>query len=390
MHVPVRLGLVGESGRALPLTLEGENAPGPDERVLELTGAEQKFVFVDVNEEPLLSFGRKFSAPATFKVAQSAAERAALMARDADSFNRWQASQVLATDLLLDPGRYGVQNDRCYIDAIGKVLAQAEEDAAFAAQMLSLPLENELASQAEPPVDPTAIHLARWALIHDIAAAHAAPFEALYKSLSVASAYSPDAKSAGRRALRNACLRYLTANDDEPAATLADAHYRGATNMTDMVAGLAALSRMDSPKRDAAFAHFHDRYKNDPLVLDKWMSLQAGSPRHDTVDRVRSLMDNPAFDIKNPNRVRALVSAFSGNQVRFHAVEGSGYALVGETIRTLDKINAMVAARMAGAFETWRRFDPKRQALMRRELETMVKTPGISSNLFEVVTKMID
>jgi aminopeptidase N len=160
--------------------------------------------------------------------------------------------------------------------------------------------------------------------------------------------------------------------------------------MTDMIAGLAALTRMVSPRADAAFAHFHDRFAKDPLVIDKWMGLQAGSSRADTVQRVRSLMNHPAFDIKNPNRVRALVGAFSGNQLRFHAADGSGYVLVGETIQALDKLNAMVAARMAGAFETWRRFDEKRQALVRHELETMVKTPGISSNLFEITTKMLD
>jgi aminopeptidase N len=125
------------------------------------------------------------------------------------------------------------------------------------------------------------------------------------------------------------------------------------------------------------------------LVLDKWMGLQAGSPRADTVERVRALMQHSAFDIKNPNRVRALVGAFTGNQLRFHAIDGSGYALVGEVIRTLDGINAQVAARMAGAFETWKRFDPKRQALMRAELEATLKTPGLSSNLFEVVSKTL-
>ena len=203
-----------------------------------------------------------------------------------------------------------------------------------------------------------------------------------------AGAFSPDAASAGRRALRNACLRYLTSADDENAAALADSHYRSAANMTDMSAGLAALSRMVSPRADAAFAHFYDRFAKDPLVIDKWMGLQAGSPRHDTVEHVRALMNHPAFDIKNPNRVRALVGAFCGNQLRFHAADGSGYALVGETIRTLDKINAQIAARMAGAFETWRRFDSGRQTLMRHELETMLEMPGISSNLFEVATKM--
>jgi aminopeptidase N len=239
-------------------------------------------------------------------------------------------------------------------------------------------------------VDPDAIHAARVTLIRTVAAAHGEAFAALYQSLANTRAFSPDAASAGRRALRNACLRYLTSADDENAAALGDAHYRSAANMTDMVAGLAALSRTVSPRAHNAFADFYERFAKDPLVIDKWMGLLAGSPRPDTVERVRALMSHPAFDIKNPNRVRALVGAFSGNQLRFHAADGSGYALVGETIQALDRLNAMVAARMAGAFETWRRFDSGRQALVRHELETMVKTPGISSNLFEITTKMLD
>jgi aminopeptidase N len=309
------------------------------------------------------------------------------MAGDADSFNRWEAGQAAARDAMLAMIA-GRAPDPLYIEAVGKVLMGAKDDMAFAANMLTPPLESEIA-MAMPVVDPDAIHAARVTLTRTIAAAHGERLAALYESLAAAGPFSPDAASAGRRALRNACLRYLTSADDENAAALADSHYRSAANMTDMIAGLAALSRMVSPRADAAFAHFHDRFAKDPLVLDKWMGLQAGSSRPDTVERVRALMSHPAFDIKNPNRVRALVGAFSGNQLRFHAADGSGYALVGETIRTLDKLNAQVAARMAGAFETWRRFDEKRQALMRRELETMAKTLGISSNLFEVVTKML-
>jgi aminopeptidase N len=389
MPVPVRLGLVGKSGRALPLTLEGENAPGPDERVLELSHPQQTFTFVGVDEEPLLSVGRRFSAPATFKVRQSAEDRATLMARDPDSFNRWEAGQAAARDTMLDiiAGR-ATSPDAHYVTAIGAVLAGAAGDMAFAAHMLSPPLESEIA-MAMAVVDPDAIHEARKTLIRTIAAAHRPAFAALYGKLAHSGAFATDAGSAGRRALRNACLRYLTAADDEAAAEFAEAHYRAAANMTDMIAGLAALTRMTSPRCDGAFAHFEQRFASDPLVLDKWMGLQAGSSRPDTVQRVRALMQHRAFDIKNPNRVRALVGAFSANQLRFHAADGSGYALVGETIRTLDKINAQVAARMAGAFETWRRFDEKRQALMRRELETIAKTPGLSSNLFEVAGKML-
>jgi aminopeptidase N len=392
MHIPVKLGLVGSKG-GMAMTLEGENATGPDERVLELTAPEQRFVFVGVEEAPLLSLGRGFSAPVHFKLALDRNARAALMGRDSDDFNRWESGQTLATVVLAEMAKdvasgKSATADKSYIDAIGAALARAEEDPAFAALMLTPPLESELAATIANP-DPDAIHVARVALIRAIAAAHGTRIAALYESFAPGGGYTPDAKSAGRRSLRNVCLRYLTAADDEDAATLADAHYRAASNMTDMIAGLAALSRMNSAKRDVAFAHFHDRFRHDPLVLDKWFGLQAGSSLPGTAAAVRALMKHPAFDIKNPNRVRALVGAFSGNHLRFHALDGSGYALVGETVRMLDSINPQIAARMAGAFEVWSRYDSKRQALMRAELQAMTKVAGLSENLFEVATKML-
>jgi aminopeptidase N len=387
MHIPVRIGFVGSNG-ALPLTLEGENAKGPDERVLELTHERERFVFVDVAEEPLLSIGRGFSAPAVFKVPTSRNAHAQLMARDSDAFNRWEAGQALATDVLKDMASKGGAADPVYVDAIGEVLARAQEDIAFAAQMLMPPLESELAQTMTPP-DPEAIHAARTALIRAVAAAHGARIDGLYRTLESREPFSPDAGPAGQRMLRNVLLRYLTCADDEPAAALADAHYRDASNMTDMIAGLAALTRMTSSRRDAAFAHFHDRFQRDPLVLDKWMSLQAHSPLPDTVERVRALTKHPAYDVKNPNRVRSLVGAFSGNHRRFHAADGKGYALVGETIRSLDAINPQGASRMAAAFEAWRRYDGRRQAMMRGELETTLKVNGLSPNLFEVASKML-
>jgi aminopeptidase N len=389
MHIPVRLGFMGAHGKALPLTLEGENAVGPNERVLELTNAEQKFVFVDVAEAPLPSIGRRFSAPAHFKVPLGARERAALMAHDADPFNRWEAAQTLATETLRDMAtRAKAKPDATYLDAIGRVLADAEKDPAFAALMLLPPSESELALQMSPP-DPEAIHASRASLIRAIADAYGDRLQSLYRKFEQTDDYDPGAASAGARSLRNACLRFLTAADDEPAATLADAHYRGASNMTDMIAALGALSRMNSAKRDAAFAHFHDRFRQNALVLDKWLALQASSPLPGTVAGVRALTQHPAFDMKNPNRVRSLIGAFSGNHLRFHGADGAGYALVAETIRALDTINPQVAARMSGAFENWRRYDSGRQALMRAELESIAKMPGLSSNLFEVMGKML-
>jgi aminopeptidase N len=384
MHIPVRVGLIGQAGGALPLTLDGENQIGPQNRVLELRDTRQKFVFVEIAEEPLLSLGRGFSAPAIFKTQHSRRDQAVLMGCDGDDFNRWEAGQALAAQIMLDAAGSGSD----YIAALGPVLSKATDDPAFAAQMLMPPTESEIAAKRTPP-DPDAIHAARMTLVRAVAHAHSGAMADLYEHMRDANDFSPDAQSAGRRALRNACLRYLTAADDEAAAGLADAHYRTADNMTDMIAGLAALTRMESPLRDKAFTDFHDRFRSDPLVLDKWMSLQASAPLSDTVASVRALMKHPAFDMKNPNRVRALVGAFSANHLRFHDKSGAGYRLLGDVIRTLDPMNPQVAARLAGAFETWRRYDTDRQAAMRAELETILSQKGISPNLFEVSSKIL-
>jgi len=311
-----------------------------------------------------------------------------------DSFNRWEAGQKLSTELLLEMIR-AIQagraptSDATYMDAIGGVIARADEDHAFTALMLMPPSESELAL-AMNPIDPDAIHDVRKRLIWAIADAHGPALAALYKTLESKGTFSPDAASAGRRALRNAALRFLTVADDDYAAELAEAHYRLATNMTDTTAGLAALARTANSRRDRAFAHFHDRFRDDPLVLDKWMGLQAMSPQPDTVDRVRSLMGHPVFSLKNPNRVRALIGAFAiGNPLRFHDRSGAGYRVVREVVQTLDSINPQTAARMAASFETWRRYDTARQLLMRAELEAIVARPGLSANLYEVATKML-
>jgi aminopeptidase N len=185
-------------------------------------------------------------------------------------------------------------------------------------------------------------------------------------------------------------LRFLTAENDDSSAELAHAHFRSATNMTDMTAGLAALARMTSPRKEEAFEAFHNRFRPDPLVLDKWMGLQAMSPLPDTIDRVRSLMSHPVFTLKNPNRVRALIGAFAvGNPLRFHDRSGAGYRLLREVVQSLDSINPQTAARMAAAFETWRRYDPERQRLIRAELENIAAGSGLSNNLYEMVSKML-
>ena len=359
-------GWWAQSGAHLPLTLEGENAAGPETRVLELTEPFQRFVFVDVEEEPLLSLGRGFSAPAIFTHRRTDRPRP----RHPDGQGQ-RRLQPLGSGP--DPGQRKscwkwraaarADADTIYIAAMGDVLAEAEDDPAFAAQMLMPPTENELAAQRSAggprrhscrPRRPGARHRR---------GAWPAPGARSTNRCATTGDFSPDAKSAGRRALRNAALRYLTAADDEAAAGLADAHYRSATNMTDMIAGLAALTRMESPLRDAAFTHFHDRFRSDPLVLDKWMSLQAGSPLPERRGAVRALMTRSRLRHQEsqpgarPDR-RLQRPIICASMTR----DGAGYRLVGEVIRTLDPMNPQVAARLAGAFESWRRYDPARQA----------------------------
>src|SRR5260221_11795498 len=312
MHIPLALGLIGkETGRPLPLTLVGENATGPEERVLELTKPQARFTFTGIEEEPVLSIGRNFSAPVVIRSTADPEPRAFLMSRDTDSFNRWEAGQQLSTNVLLKMIK-DIQSGRdplvetTYVAAIGGVLDRADEDHAFTALMLMPPSESELAL-CLTPIDPEAIHRARKRLISAVAGAHGTSLASLYRRLESKGVFSPDAASAGRRSLRNAALRFLTAADDEDAAELAEGHYQAASNMTEMTAGLAALARMMSARREHAFAQFHDRFRGDPLVLDKWMRLQARSPREDTVGPVRALMSDKVCSLRSPNLVHALV-----------------------------------------------------------------------------------
>ena len=395
MHIPLALGLIGrKTGRSLPVTLEGENAIGPDERVIELTQAQQEFVFTGVTEEPVLSLARDFSAPVRIRNANDGKARAFLMSRDTDAFNRWESGQQLATEIVTamvadqQRGR-PPKADKLYLEAIGGVLARADEDHALTAQMLMPPSENELAL-ASTPIDPEGIYRARQELIRAVAKAHGPALQALYERLRDTGPFSADAKAAGKRALRNAALRFITSPDDEAAAAIAHGHYMEAGNMTDMVAGLSALARIGGPRADDAFAHFHDRFRQDPLVLDKWMGLQAMAPRPDVVQRVRELMSDPAFSLKVPNRVRALIGAFTtGNPLRFHDKSGAGYRLLREVVQMLDVINPQTAARMMTPFETWRRYDPERQALIRAELEAIAAQKPLSPNLYEIVMKIL-
>jgi aminopeptidase N len=340
------------------------------------------------------SVGRGFSAPVNFASDLTSEDRAFLMAKDSDSFNRWESGQKFATDLLVrmtSDARGGKtpKPDQLFIESFGELLRDARKDPSFTAMATQLPTEMELA-QVIDEADPDAIHAARETLRKALASTHKGALREIYQSLKSNEPYSPDAVSAGRRSLRNMCLRYLTAEDTTETRALAFEQFRATDNMTDKVGGMAPLVDMDGQEREGALGQFYDQWKANPLVIDKWMSLQAMSCRPDTLTKVQSLTKHPAFNIENPNRVRALIGAFvMNNQLRFHAADGSGYRFLADNVIKLDTLNPQVAARLCGAFETWRRFDGRRQQLIRDQLTRINKTNGLSRNGLEITEKTL-
>jgi aminopeptidase N len=238
-------------------------------------------------------------------------------------------------------------------------------------------------------VDVDAIHTARDLVRQAIGVALGDRLRGLYDDLTDTGGYSIEGPAIGRRSLRNACLAYLVAAGDTAAVTLAKAQFDAGRNMTDVLAALGILSGVDCQERTDALAAFYQAWRDDPLVLDKWFAIQALSPLPQTAQAVEWLKSHPDFDLRNPNRVRALVSSFAGNQVRFHDASGAGYRLYADTIIQLDPTNGQVAARMVSPLGQWRRFDEGRQRLMKAQLQRILDLPDLSRNTFEMASKSI-
>jgi aminopeptidase N len=324
----------------------------------------------------------------------SEADLTHLMAHDSDAFNRWEAGQRLALNLLLRGiasyrGGHAPAFPESFVRAFSRVLADAAQDPAFAAEALGLPSEAYVAEQMDE-VDPDAIHLVRVALRKHLAGALKSELVAAYEAFAAPGPYNPDAKSAGRRSLRNLCLSYLMELDDVPVRALCVKQFETADNMTDSMAALTALANTDCGERSEALDKFYAKWKDESLVLDKWFAVQATSRLPDTLAAVKRLMSHPAFNLKNPNKVRAVIGSFcQGNQVRFHAADGSGYAFAAERVTALDPLNPQVAARLARSFDRWRKFDTVHQMHATAALERIRDTAGLSKDTTEVVTKAL-
>ncbi len=394
-HIPIAVGLVDADGRDLPLRLDGETTAGGTTRVLSLTEPSQRFTFVDVATAPVPSIARGFSAPVVLTYEYADDDLVHLLAHDSDSFNRWEAGQRFATGLMLR-GVAQVQAGQRFeapakfVAAFARVLADATRDPAFTAEALALPSESYVGEQMDI-VDPDAIHAVRVALRRQLATALRTELLATWRAMALPGAFSPDAASAGKRALRNLCLSYLMElESDDEVAGLCVAQFDAADNMTDSMAALTALANSARPERHAVLERFHARWRDEALVLDKWFAVQAMSRLPDTPARVRALMQHPDFDIRNPNRARAVISSFCHfNAVHFHAADGSGYAFLADAVTQLDALNPQVAARLARAMDRWRKFDVGRQAHARAALERIRDREGLSKDVTEVVTRAL-
>ncbi|CAH2599554.1 Aminopeptidase N [Rhodovastum atsumiense] len=390
LPIPIAMGLLGQDGTELPTRLAGETEARPGTRMLLLTEAEQDFVFEDLPAPPVPSLLRGFSAPV--RLGGISRERLRFLAtHDTDPFVRWDAGQHYATALMLEliAGRaHDAEPDEGLVAAMASLLEGADADPEFAAEALALPSESYVADQMKV-VDPEAIHAVRQLLRRGLGRRLAARFRATYERLTDTGPYRIDGRASGQRALRNTCLAYLALAGQDGIA-LAKAQFDAARNMTDALAALVVLAATNTPERDDALAAFHARWRGDELVLDKWFSIQATSPRPQTVEDVRRLYRHPDFDLRNPNRVRALVGAFSaGNQVRFHDASGAGYRFLADTVIALDPMNGQIASRLINPLGMWRRQDAARGALMRAELERVLATPKLSRLTFEKASKAL-
>ncbi|MDT4806921.1 Aminopeptidase N [compost metagenome] len=396
--IPLELGLLDAAGNDLPLRLAGEAAAQGSNRVLSVTEAEQTFTFVDIAERPLPSLLRGFSAPVKLAFPYDRDQLMFLMQHDSDGFNRWEAGQQLSVQVLFEligqhqRGEQLVLDPRL-IEAFRTLLGDESLDQAMVAEMLSLPSEAYLTEISEV-ADVDAIHAAREFARQSIGQALFEPLLARFqanRALSRDTGYVAEAAHIARRTLQNIALSYLMQSGKPEVLEACLEQFNECDNMTERLSALAVLvnSRFEAEKGDA-LARFAEYFKDDPLVMDQWFSVQAGCGLPGGLERVQALMQHPAFTLKNPNKVRALIGAFANqNLVNFHRADGAGYRFLADHVITLNALNPQIASRQLAPLTRWRKYDAGRQQLMKAELERILASGELSSDVFEVVSKSL-
>ena len=386
--IPITVGLLDPEGRTQAFLRDGVAV---DETVIVVDAAETKVTLTGVDAPPVISALRGFSAPVVLKTDAEPKDRYLQLASDPDLFNRWESGQELASDLILSraAGKPNEVGEERYAEAVGRALVDQASDNAFKALLLALPAETDLALLRQP-VDPAAIHEAREALRVRLALHLSGELRRLHTGLQDLGEFSPDAAGAGRRALRNAALELMAANPRHDISEIASGHYHAAVNMTDAIGGLNALMLIGGSAYDDALADFYARWKNEPLVIDKWFALQARDASEEALGRILALTAHPDFDVQNPNRLRALVSSLANfNPARFHDPSGAGYRFLADQIIAVDRFNPMTAARLVDPLGGWKRLKPELGALMKAELERIVAVEGLSKNVYELATRAL-
>ncbi len=392
-HIPIDLALLDSEGHEIPLKLQPDDLETVTHRVVELRDAQQTFRFHDVAERPVPSLLRGFSAPVRLEYDYSDEELMFLMARDRDDFNRWDAGHTLAHRVLQRlVTAYREQRvfelDDGFVAAFRQVLSDTRSDKALLSELLTLPSESSIGDQmAEVAVD--AIHHARRWLKQALAQALREDFLRVYRD-NLMPGYEISSEAIARRRVKNLSLGYLMSLDQPEIDRIALDQFESAGNMTDVMAALGNLVNRDIPERDRALEQFEQKWSRDPLVMDKWFAVQAGSQLPGTLDRVKSLMNHAAFSLRNPNKVRSLIGAFcAGNPAAFHSADGSGYRFLADQVIALDGMNPQIAARLLRMMSRWRRYDERRQAQMRQEFERVLGQKDISRDVFEIASKSL-
>ncbi len=394
LHVPLKVGLLDPEGRDVALETTGGESIA--DGVVHVTRRSQKFRFAKVPARPVPSYLREFSAPVKLVADQPDRELEFLMAHDSDLFSRWQAANDYAMRILVqlarsrDPKKH-LDRARAYAQALKRTLEDERLNEAYRAEMLRLPGEADIAREIARNVDPEAVLRARRLFAKTVAKAIGGSLEATYDMMRATGAFSPDASSAGRRALRNAALSVLCQRGTAKDRTRLMAHFDTATNMTDEAHALALISVFGGRQRQPVLDRFYERWHDDHIVLDTWFGVQALVPAKMTLGRVKKLMRHEKFTLANPNKVRALISSFAmQNPSQFNREDGAGYEFVARQVLAIDKINPQVAARLLNAFRSWRALEPVRRGHSKRVLRGLARSENLSRDVFEIASKMLE
>ncbi len=399
-HIPLRMGLLDARGADLPLVLENENlAVSSTDRVVHITSQEETFVFEGIDSEPVPSLLRGFSAPVRLRYDYSLEDLYFLMVHDSDGFNRWNASQQLSVRIIeesvsretpLTGENFPEILERAFAGVLRATLEDPQLDKAMVAQLLTLPPESYLIELAEQ-ADVDSIHQVREFLCNVLAARLGDEFRKVYLANREDGEFSVAAESVARRSLKNLALGFLARTGTQAAIQDCYSQFKKADNMTDQHAALRLLvhsPHTEETLREQAVEEFYSQWAHEPLVVDQWFQIQATCPAAGNLARVQALLDHEKFNIRNPNKVRAVIGAFCGaNHVNFHNRNGSGYRFLADQVLTLDKLNPQIASRLLTPLTRWKKFDSQRQGLMTEQLQRIKSCEDLSRDVFEVVEK---